>query len=327
MPLRDWFAARRTLKQLEPEALNKNLSDEKFCRLWVQCYNCDATLSRKDVMNNFNVCPQCSYHFRIGARERIAQLVGETGCFLELDAQLCPADPLHFSDTKPYLERQQEAHQKTKLNEAIVTGLASIQDHWLALGVMDFDYMGGSMGAVVGEKITRLAETALAQKLPLVLFTASGGARMQEGTFSLMQMVKTGAVLAQLHDAGLLYVTVLTEPTFGGVTASYGMLGDILIAEQGARIGFAGRRVIEQTIRQKLPADFQTAGYLLKYGQVDMVLDRKDISQTLAQLIRLHQTSSKTAPTATSADDWYSLLNKAGCAVSLATKLTATVCA
>jgi acetyl-CoA carboxylase carboxyl transferase subunit beta len=166
----------------------------------------------------------------------------------------------------------------------------------VALGIMDFAYMGGSMGSVVGEKITRLVEKALENQLPVLLFSSSGGARMQEGTLSLMQMVKTGAALAQLHEAGLLYISVLTEPTFGGVTASYGTLGDIIIAEEGARIGFAGRRVIEQTIRQKLPADFQTANYLLNYGQLDMVLSRRELKPMLSQLVRLHRLSSEKTP-------------------------------
>jgi acetyl-CoA carboxylase carboxyl transferase beta subunit len=180
----------------------------------------------------------------------------------------------------------------------VVTGIGRIGEERLGLAVMDFTYLGGSMGSVVGEKITRMIERALAERLPVVIFSSSGGARMQEGTFSLMQMVKTGAALAQLHEAGLLYISVLTEPTFGGVTASYGTLGDINIAEEGARIGFAGRRVIEQTIRQKLPADFQTANYLLNYGQVDMVLSRLELTNTLSTLIRLHRQSSGLAPIA-----------------------------
>jgi acetyl-CoA carboxylase carboxyl transferase subunit beta len=286
MTLKDWFAAKRKdNKHLDPEAINARLSDEALCALWTQCFNCHATLPTKDLTASQMVCSQCGYHFRIGARERIEML---TEHFDELDSGLTPSDPLNFSDTKPYVARQKEAIKKTQLNEAIVTGIGSIEGHTSAIGIMDFSFMGGAMGSVVGEKITRLTETAMAKRIPLVLFCASGGARMQEGTFSLMQMVKTSAALARFHEAGLLYVTVLSEPTFGGVTASYGMLGDVIIAEEGARIGFAGRRVIEQTIRQKLPADFQTANYLLKYGQVDMVVKRPELKPTLANLIRLH---------------------------------------
>ena len=204
---------------------------------------------------------------------------------------LKPSDPINFTDLEPYLKRQANAEKKTQKEEAVLTGKASIQDQSFALGIMDFSYMGGSMGSVVGEKLTRLIEYALAETLPLVIITASGGARMQEGIFSLMQMAKTSAALAKYHEAGLLYVTICTEPTFGGVTASYGMLGDIILAEDGARIGFAGRRVIEQTIRQKLPPEFQTADYLKQYGQVDSVVQRKDLKPKLYDLLRLHEKS------------------------------------
>jgi acetyl-CoA carboxylase carboxyl transferase subunit beta len=212
----------------------------------------------------------------------------DDGSFVELDAGMRPTDPLNFTDTEAYLQRQHKTVSKTGLDDAIITGLGTIQGLPVALGVMDFAYMGGSMGSVVGERITRLIERAIIARYPVLLVCSSGGARMQEGIFSLMQMVKTGAALARLHEAGLLYITLLAEPTFGGVTASYGMLGDIIIAEEGARVGFAGRRVIEQTIRQKLPADFQTANYLLQYGQVDMVLKRSALPDTLSKLIRLH---------------------------------------
>ncbi len=296
MSLRDWFAEKRKHKQLDADAVNSKLTDEELSKLWIHCFSCGANITKKEWKANLRICPQCDFHFRIGAPERLKQLLcgkSETlDSFQEIDADLIPADPLKFEDTQPYVTRQKEAHAKSGLNEAIVTGIASMGGEQLALGIMDFSYMGGSMGSVVGEKITRLAERALSDKLPLILFSSSGGARMQEGTFSLMQMVKTGAVLAQLHEAGLLYISVLTEPTFGGVTASYGMLGDIIIAEKGSRIGFAGRRVIEQTIHQKLPPDFQTAGYLLKYGQIDHVVKRSDLRQTLIDLLRLHRVAS-----------------------------------
>ncbi|MCE3236475.1 MAG: acetyl-CoA carboxylase subunit beta [Vampirovibrio sp.] len=294
MSLRDWFASKRDKStKLDVAAMNTRLTDEEICKLWTQCFNCQENLPTKELEKSLMVCPQCGYHFRIGAHKRIMQLCDD---FMELDADLLPADPLEFTDTEPYAKRQKDARKKTGLNEAVVCGIGQIGQEQLALAVMDFTYLGGSMGSVVGEKITRLIEKALEHKLPVVIFSSSGGARMQEGTFSLMQMVKTGAALARLHEAGLLYISVLTEPTFGGVTASFGTLGDITIAEEGARIGFAGRRVIEQTIRQKLPADFQTATYLLNYGQVDMVLPRGEVSGTLASLIRLHRLSSGVKP-------------------------------
>jgi len=295
MSLRDWFASKRdkSTKQLDAAAMNTRLTDEEICKLWTQCFGCQENLPTKELEKSLMVCPHCGYHFRIGAHKRIMQLCDD---FIELDAELTPADPLAFTDTEPYLKRQKDAHRKTGLNEAVICGIGQIGSERLALAVMDFSYLGGSMGSVVGEKITRLIEKALESRLPVVVFSSSGGARMQEGTFSLMQMVKTGAALARLHEAGLLYISVLTEPTFGGVTASFGTLGDITIAEEGARVGFAGRRVIEQTIRQKLPADFQTANYLLNYGQVDMVLSRGELAEMLASLIRLHRQSSGLTP-------------------------------
>ncbi len=295
MSIKDWFAEKRQDKaqHLDAEAPNAKMSDADFCRLWAKCYSCNESLTQKNLKANLMVCTECGYHFRIGVRDRLNQLLcDETDRFVELDGNLVPSDPLKFTDTKPYAERKADAHRKTGLNEAVVTGLAQIGNEKIALGIMDFTYLGGSMGSVVGEKLTRLIETAVADQLPVAIFSSSGGARMQEGTFSLMQMVKTGSALARLHDAGLLYISVLTEPTFGGVTASFGTLGDVIIAEQGARIGFAGRRVIEQTIRQKLPSDFQTANYLLKYGQVDRVVSRHDLRTELLTFLRLHRVSS-----------------------------------
>lgn len=293
MSLRNWFASKRQSKSgLDPNNPNTRLTDDDFERLWTQCYNCQERFPKKAVEENLMVCTGCGYHFRIGARERIAQL---TDNFEELDASLIPVDPLNFVDSEPYPVKVKKATAKSELKEAIITGVATAGDEQYALAVMDFGYLGGSMGSVVGEKITRLIEHALAKKLAVVIVSSSGGARMQEGTFSLMQMVKTGAALGKLHEAGLLYISVLTEPTFGGVTASYGTLGDLIIAEEGARIGFAGRRVIEQTIRQKLPPDFQTANYLQKYGQVDMVLPRHQLKDNLIKLIQLHQRSTTLA--------------------------------
>ena len=216
------------------------------------------------------VCPECGYHFRINARTRIEQLF-DVGTFNEYYENISPSDPLEFFDTESYKDRQAKAKEKTNLNDAVITGTGKVEGEEIACAIMDFEYMGGSMGSVVGEKVTRIIELALEKKLPVVTITASGGARMQESALSLMQMAKTSCAVAKLNEAKLLYINILTDPTYGGVTASFGTIGDIIIAEQGARIGFAGRRVIEQTIRQKLPADFQTAEYLMKHGQLDMI--------------------------------------------------------
>jgi acetyl-CoA carboxylase carboxyl transferase subunit beta len=275
--------------------------DATMKALWHTCFQCGTQLAKRDLAANAQVCPVCGYHHRIGARERLAQL---TTRFVEWDADLAPADPLEFADTLPYRQRQAEAQAKTQLNDAIVSGLGWIDDEPVALAVMDFDFMGGSMGTVVGERITRSIERAIEAQLPVLVVTSSGGARMQEGMFSLMQMVKTSVALARLHEAGLLYITLLCEPTYGGVTASYGTLGDIILAEQGARIGFAGRRVIEQTIRQKLPDDFQTADYLLNYGQVDRVCHRHQLPNDIATLLRLHRRSSQRSPNEALLTQW-----------------------
>jgi acetyl-CoA carboxylase carboxyl transferase subunit beta len=250
-------------------------------------------LPKKDLENTSSVCPHCDYHFKIGAKERIALVVDE-GTFEEMFANIKGQDPLEFVDTQSYKKRQEDAKNKTGLDEAVIVGVGKIGGHKTALAVMDFDYMGGSMGSVVGEKVTRIMEVALEKKIPMIAFTSSGGARMQESALSLMQMAKTSCAVAKLNEAKILYITVLCEPTFGGVTASFGTLGDIMIAEKGARIGFAGRRVIEQTIRQKLPADFQTAEYLLKYGQLDMITTRAQMKEKLVTILSIHtQKNSK----------------------------------
>jgi len=286
MTVQDWFEKRKEA-QIQRRELEARAEIEGNPDLWTKCVLCDAQLLIKDIENNINVCPVCDYHFRINARKRIEQLFDKNS-FEELFTEIKPTDPLDFVDTEPYIERLQKAHEKTGLNDAVITGLANIDGHKVAVAVMDFDYMGGSMGSVVGEKVTRIIEKAIEEKLPVLAITSSGGARMQESALSLMQMAKTSCAVSRLDDAGLLYVNLLTEPTFGGVTASFGMLGDIIVAEQGARIGFAGRRVIEQTIRQKLPSDFQTAEYLMKYGQVDVVSSRKNLKNTLAKIFAMH---------------------------------------
>ena len=286
MGIKEWLHTKKEQKNMDRPA-TAALIDDEVGKLWTKCYNCGANLPAKEVEENLHVCPKCGYHFRINATERIKQVM-DLMSFKEIDANLGSSDPLNFKDLKTYKARQKEAQSKTKLNDAIITGTGKINGEQVAVGVMEFAFMGGSMGSVVGEKISRLIETAIDKKLPVVIFTSSGGARMQEGIFSLMQMAKTSCSVAKLNENNLLYITVLTEPTFGGVTASFGSLGDIIIAEQGARMGFAGRRVIEQTIRQKLPSDFQTAEYFLKHGQVDMICSRDNLKETISNLIKLH---------------------------------------
>ena len=287
MTLTDWFANRKKSKN-EITIGDIPLTDTEIKKLWKKCNYCDANIPKKDLKKNHMVCPHCDYHFRIGAKARIAQLVEENS-FEETNSQMKPANPLDFTDSLPYPQRQEEATTKTGLNEAIITGYGIIEGSETGIGFMDFSYMGGSMGSVVGEKLTRLIEGCIEKEIPLITISSTGGARMQEGILSLMQMAKTSCALARMHEKGLLYISILAEPTFGGVTASYGTLGDILIAEKDARIGFAGRRVIEQTIRQKLPSDFQTAQYLLKYGQVDMICHRHELKKTLATILDVHK--------------------------------------
>lgn len=287
MTIQDWFEKRKEA-QIQRRALEARAEVEKNPDLWTKCVHCEAQLLKEDLANNLMVCPVCDYHFRINAKNRIAQLFDEES-FEELYGEIKPTDPLEFVDTESYKDRLQKANDKTGLNDAVVTGIGSIKGNKVAAAIMDFDFMGGSMGSVVGEKVARIMEKAIELKIPVLAITSSGGARMQESALSLMQMAKTSCAAAKLDDEGILYINLLTEPTFGGVTASFGMLGDIIIAEQGARIGFAGRRVIEQTIRQKLPSDFQTAEYLLKYGQVDVVARRKDLPDILGNLLSMHQ--------------------------------------
>ncbi len=287
MTIQDWFEKRKVAQE-QRRALEARVETDGDPTLWTKCVHCDAQILKEDLDNNDMVCPLCDYHYRINARRRISQLFDENS-FEELFADIKPTDPLEFVDTESYKDRLQRAKEKTNLDDAVITGLAKIEGHKVATAIMDFDFMGGSMGSVVGEKVTRLIEKAIELRLPVLAITSSGGARMQESALSLMQMAKTSCAVSRLDDEGLLYVNLITEPTFGGVTASFGTLGDIIVAEQGARVGFAGRRVIEQTIRQKLPSDFQTAEYLLKYGQVDVVSSRKDLKSTLANIFAMHE--------------------------------------
>lgn len=286
MTVKDWFEQRKEM-QIARRAQETQI-DDSIGKLWVKCYNCNAQLLKKDVEENLDVCPKCNYHFRINARTRINQLFDED-TFEEMFSDIKAADPLKFKDTETYKKRISQAKANTNLDEAVICGVGKINGHQVSAAVMDFEFMGGSMGSVVGEKVTLAMEEALKRKIPMIAVTASGGARMQESILSLMQMAKTSCAVAKLNEAGILYITVLTEPTFGGVTASFATLGDIIIAEQDARIGFAGRRVIEQTIRQSLPADFQTANYLMKYGQIDIISSRAEMKSTISKLISLHK--------------------------------------
>lgn len=286
MTIQEWFDKRKEA-QIERRAKEMRGIEDANPGLWTKCVHCDTQILKSELEDNLMVCPHCDYHFRINARTRIAQLFDE-GSFQELFKNVLPTDPIGFVDTESYISRLKKASDKTGLDEAVITGLAKIEEYGLVTAVMDFDYMGGSMGSVVGEKVTRAMEKAIELKLPMLAITSSGGARMQESALSLMQMAKTACAAGKLDEAGILYINLLTEPTFGGITASFGTLGDIIIAEQGARIGFAGRRVIEQTIRQKLPDDFQTAEYLLKYGQVDIVAKRKNLRKILANILDIH---------------------------------------
>jgi acetyl-CoA carboxylase carboxyl transferase subunit beta len=250
--------------------------------LWTKCPKCRAVVYAKDLERNLRVCPTCGFHHRLPAEERLAITLDE-GSFEETEAHLASGDPLRFDG---YREKLSEARAATGNPDAIITGLGTIDGFRTAIGALDFPFMGGSMGSVVGEKVARIAENARNTRLPLVLFSASGGARMQEGALSLMQLAKTSAAIATLHDARLPFISVMCDPTTGGVTASFAFLGDVILAEPGALIGFAGRRVIEQTIRRKLPDNFQTAEFCLEHGLIDLVVPRAEMRAALGRLLR-----------------------------------------
>jgi len=252
--------------------------------LWVKCNNCRGVIYRKELIRSGKVCPKCDYHFPISVNERMAMIADE-GSFEEWDRSLAPVDPLKFKDTIRYTERLKSNREKTGYSDALVIGAAKINCCPVVLGILNFSFMAGSMGSVVGEKLTRGIERAKADRLPLVLFSASGGARMQEGVLSLMQMAKTSAAIALLQQEKVLFISVLTDPTFGGVTASFAMLGDIIIAEPKSLIGFAGPRVIQNTIKEELPKGFQRAEFLLKHGMIDMIVERHAMRDRLIQLL------------------------------------------
>jgi acetyl-CoA carboxylase carboxyl transferase subunit beta len=251
--------------------------------LWSKCENCRTTVWKKDLEANWRVCPKCQHHFRLNATQRLELLLDSR--WVEYDSKLASSDPLHFTDTRPYATRLKDARKKLGMNDAIITAEGLLGGRPIMICSMEFNFIGGSMGAVVGEKVTRAIEAAITKKLPVVIISCSGGARMMEGTISLMQLAKVSAALARLDEVRLPYISVLTDPTTGGVTASYAMLGDINIAEPGALIGFAGPRVIEQTIRQKLPDGFQRAEFLLEHGFLDAVVHRKDLKTYISSAL------------------------------------------
>ncbi len=285
MSILDWFSKSQNKDQSPTgQVKQKDIPGN----LWVKCFGCESILYNKDLESSEKVCPSCGYHFKLTAKERIA-ITFDKGSFQETESNIVSKDPLNFADIKSYKERVIAAKKKSGLKDAVVTGIAKLDKRKVVTAIMDFSFMGGSMGSVVGEKITKAAELALAEKRPFIVFSASGGARMQEGILSLMQMAKTAGALERLSEAGLPYIVVLTDPTTGGTTASFAMLGDIHIAEKGALIAFAGPRVIEQTIRQKLPKGFQRAEYLQDHGMVDIVLERKEIREYLIKMLNTLQ--------------------------------------
>lgn len=287
-----WFRKPRTPKKKPPRESRRVQVREG---LWTKCDSCKEIIFHKDVEQAGNVCPRCDHHFRISARERLGRLMDD-GHWDTFDDDIAPADPLEFTDTKPYDERLLAYQERTGLKDAFISATGAIGGQRVIIGVMEYGFMGGSMGSVVGEKVTRCAERAIEEGVPLLVVSCSGGARMQEGVLSLMQMAKISAALARLDEAGLPYVSILTDPTTGGVTASFAMLGDLNIAEPGALIGFAGPRVIEQTIRQKLPQGFQRAEFLLEHGMVDRVVRRSEMRDVLIASLAFMARAGKESP-------------------------------
>ena len=272
MPMPDWLRSRRS-----------KTTNNEDAALWSKCPKCGEVLYRRDLVANLWVCPRCGHHFRMSAFDRISTIVD--GDFVEIGADVLPRDPLGWVDKKSYTAKLAADREKSQLTEGVVCGFGSIGGFDTALAVMDFNFRGGTMGTVVGERITLLLEAALQRSVPCIIFTASGGARMEEGMLALMQMAKTTAAVTRFMEAGNFFVTVLTDPTTGGVSASFAFQSDVILAEPKAMIGFAGRRVIEQTIRQKLPDQFQTAEFLLEKGHIDMVVDRHSMKATLTRLL------------------------------------------
>jgi acetyl-CoA carboxylase carboxyl transferase subunit beta len=273
-----WFRKEKTPLKAEDR---RELASDVFDK----CRGCGEIVYREKLTQNLHVCPACGYHFRVGP-DVFLKILTDEGSFDEMDAGMRSADPLAFTDLKPYPARLRAAEQKSGRREAMVTGVATLEGIPVAVAVMDFRFIGGSMGSVVGEKFARVGRRALDEERPFIAVSASGGARMQEGIYSLMQMAKASGVLGQLHEAGIPFVSILTDPTTGGVTASFAMLGDVNIAEPRALIGLSGPRVIEETIKQELPDGFQRSEFLLEHGMIDLVVDRRDLRETTARLLR-----------------------------------------
>jgi len=278
-----WFK-RQPVEQLDTSG-EKRVKTEG---LWVKCEQCRQIIWKKDLDQNFNVCPKCDRHFRIDARTRLAQLMDD-GQYETEDGNIVSTDPLKFTDLKPYSERLKRSRRDTGLNDAVINARGKLEGKPIVASVMEYSFIGGSMGCVVGEMITRSVEKATQEKLPLIVVSASGGARMMEGVVSLMQLAKVSAALSRMDDAKVPYVSVMTDPTTGGTTASFAMLGDLNIAEPGALIGFAGPRVIEQTIRQKLPEGFQRSEFLLQHGMLDAVVHRRDLRHYISRALDFMQ--------------------------------------
>jgi acetyl-CoA carboxylase carboxyl transferase subunit beta len=276
-----WFRRNKPKIEGQPDDEERKVLTEG---IFVKCPECENALYKRELIESLQVCTHCAYHFRLGARERLDTLFDD-GRYEKLDEDVTSADPLEFVDTKPYKDRIESAKKSSGLPEAIVSGKGMVGGHLTYAGAMDMAFIGGSMGSAVGEKITRLIERAMETRGAVIIFSASGGARMQEGTFSLMQMAKISAALARLHDKRLPFISVLTDPTTGGVTASFAMLGDVNLGEPKALIGFAGPRVIEQTIRQKLPKGFQRSEFLLEHGMIDRVVDRREMRPTIIRML------------------------------------------
>jgi len=273
----------------EPPAVSARAAPQPAAgdeNIWIKCPTCKEISFRKEVERNLNVCPKCAHHFRLTVSQRLAITV-DRGSWHEMFENVAIGDPLKFVDSRPYPKRMAQAREASGRNDAVVVGTAAIEDRTLGLGVMDFEFMGGSMGIVVGEKVARLFDFATRKGLPVVVFVASGGARMQEGALSLMQMAKVSAAIARLRDARLPYLSVMCDPTTGGVAASFAMLGDLNLAEPGALIGFAGRRVSKQTVNQDLPEDFQRAEFLLTHGMLDAIVPRHQMRFTLSRLLAM----------------------------------------
>ncbi len=273
----DWF--KRKKEALKP-AEKKDIPDG----LWVKCESCGEIIYKKELEKRMYVCPKCDYHFRIGSEEYISILFDE-GSFEEFNQNMQAVDPLHFKDSKKYSDKYKATVKKTKMNEAVVTGTGTIENHSVVMALMDFKFLGGSMGSVVGEKISRAIDKAIETNTPMIILSSSGGARMHEGILSLMQMAKTSAKLARLANKKIPYISILTNPTTGGTTASYAMLGDVQIAEPGALIGFAGPRVIKQTIGQDLPPGFQRSEFVQEHGFLDLIIHRHELKQRISKLL------------------------------------------